>query len=156
MAVWVHNQLLFPLNKVGPLPNQELPPEIISDFEEARGIVTASPRGAAALLRLSIQKLCKHLGESGKNIDGDIASLVKKGLNPTIQQALDIVRVIGNEAVHPGAMDLRDDRDIALHLFELVNGIADQMISHPKKVTELYAKLPEAKRKAIAARDRKT
>jgi hypothetical protein len=154
-AVWVHDRLLFPATKPGVLPNPDLPDEILADFEEARGIVDASPRGAAALLRLSIQKLCQHLGEKGKNIDDDIASLVKKGLNPLVQQALDIVRVIGNEAVHPGVMDLKDDRDTALQLFELVNSIADQMISHPQKIKTMYLKLPEAKRDAIAKRDKK-
>ena len=42
---------------------------------------------------------------------------------------------------------------VALRLFDLVNAIADQMISHPKKVQEMYAKLPEEKRKAVEARD---
>jgi hypothetical protein len=135
------------------LPNSDLPETITADFEEAREIVQASPRGAASLLRLAIQKLCSHLGEKGKNIDDDIASLVRKGLNPLVQQSLDIVRVIGNEAVHPGTLDLSDDRDTAFRLFELVNAIADQMISHPKTVSDMYRKLPEMKRKAIESRD---
>src|SRR4051812_34965142 len=106
------------------------------------------PRGAAALLRLSIQKLCKQLGEKGKNIDEDIASLVSKGLNPRLQRSLDIVRVIGNEAVHPGTLDLRDDKETALKLFGLVNLIVDAMISQPKREDELYEDLPVAKREA--------
>jgi len=154
-AVWIGDRLLFPANKPGVLPNPDLPEKIVRDFEEAREIVNASPRGGAALLRLCIQKLCQHLGEAGKNIDDDIASLVSKGLNPLVQQSLDIVRVIGNEAVHPGVMDLKDDRDTALRLLELVNAITDQMISHPKAIKEMYAKLPEEKRKAIAQRDKK-
>jgi hypothetical protein len=72
-----------------------------------------------------------------------------------VQQSLDIVRVVGNEAVHPGTMDLKDDTAIATRLFELVNAIADQMISHPKAVDEMYSKLPPEKRKAIEARDKK-
>ena len=100
-----------------------------------------------------MQKLCKHLGEKGKNIDADIAALVKKGLNPVVQQSLDIVRVVGNESVHPGTIDLNDDRETALRLFDLVNAITEQMISHPKKVQELYSKLPESKREAIEKRD---
>ena len=154
IAVWVHDRLLFPSKKVGVLPNVDLPEDILHDFEEAREIVDASPRGAAALLRLCIQKLCSFLGEKGKNIDEDIGCLVKKGLNPLVQQSLDIVRVIGNEAVHPGVIDLRDHRDTALRLFELVNAITDQMISHPKSVRSMYEKLPETKRKAIEARDK--
>lgn len=81
VAVWVHNSLLFPKDKSGVNPNQDLPENIIKDFEEARAIIGESPRGAAALLRLCVQKLCLHLGEKGKNLDDDIASLVSKGLN---------------------------------------------------------------------------
>jgi hypothetical protein len=86
-------------------------------------------------------------------LNNDIKKLVAKGLDPTVQRSLDIVRVIGNESVHPGTIDLNDDRETALRLFDLVNAIADQMLSHPKKVQEMYAKPPEAKRKAIEARD---
>ena len=121
VSVWVHERLVFPYERAGDLPNSDLPPEIAHDFEEARSILNDSPRGAAALLRLSVQKLCAFLGEEGKNIDSDIASLVGKGLNPLIQKSLDVVRVIGNEAVHPGVIDLRDDRDTALQLLKIVN-----------------------------------
>lgn len=155
ITVWVHDNIVFPPEKQGVQPNQDLPNEIIQDFEEARAIVGLSPRGAAALLRLCIQKLCKHLGEKGKNIDDDIASLVAKGLNPLVQKSLDIVRVIGNEAVHPGVIDLNDNRDTANRLFSLINSIAEQMITHPKNVEKLYGKLPETKRKAIERRDKK-
>ncbi|MEJ1369390.1 MAG: DUF4145 domain-containing protein [Candidatus Sedimenticola sp. (ex Thyasira tokunagai)] len=155
VAVWVHGNLIFPNQKLGVLPNPDLPDHIIRDYEEARGIIGESPRGAAALLRLSVQKLCLYLGEKGKNIDDDIASLVAKGLNPLVQKSLDIVRVVGNEAVHPGTIDLNDDRDTATQLLVLINSIADQMISHPKKVEELYGNLPEKKREAIEKRNNK-
>lgn len=155
VAVWVHGNLIFPNEKLGVPPNSDLPDNITRDYEEARGIIGESPRGAAALLRLCVQKLCIHLGEKGKNIDDDIASLIAKGLNPLVQKSLDIVRVIGNEAVHPGVIDLHDDRDTASQLLILINSIADQMISHPKKVEELYGKLPESKREAIEKRNNK-
>lgn len=155
IAVWVHGNMVFPGQRIGPIPNVDLPQELIADFEEARAIVGSSPRGAAALMRLVIQKLCAHLGEKGKNIDDDIASLVSNGLNPLVQKALDVVRVIGNEAVHPGTIDLKDDRDTALRLFSLVNAIADQMITHPKSVQEMYDQLPPGKLAAIDARNEK-
>lgn len=156
ITVWVHDQIIYPNTKVDILPNQDLPANIKSLFEEAREIVGSSPKGAAALLRLSIQYMCKELGESGKKIDQDIANLVSKGLNPLVQQALDVVRVIGNEAVHPGEIDLDDNRDIALQLFNVVNLIANQMITHPKQVKSLYSNLPENKLKGIEQRDKKT
>lgn len=155
VAVWVHRSLVFPAQKAGVLPNADLPADLIADFEEARSIVDRSPRGAAALMRLVVQKLCAHLGEKGKNIDEDIASLVAKGLNPLVQKALDIVRVVGNEAVHPGTLDLKDDQETAQHLFILVNSIAEQMITHPRSVQQLYNQLPVNKLAAIEARNDK-
>lgn len=153
VAVWVHSNMVFPLVRDAAQPNQDLPPDIMRDYEEARGVIIASPRGAAALLRLCIQKLCAHLGESGKDINKDISRLVAKGLNPLVQKSLDVVRVVGNEAVHPGVLDLRDDRDTALQLFTLVNIVADQMISHPKAIESMYERLPASKRDAIEKRD---
>ena len=153
IAVWVHENMVFPGQRDADMPNPDMEESIIHDFEEARGIVSASPRGAAALLRLCVQKLCKQLGEKGRNIDDDIASLVQKGLSPIVQKSLDVVRVIGNEAVHPGAIDLKDDRETAMQLFKLVNLIAEQMISVPKSIGSIYDSLPEAKRKAIERRD---
>ena len=155
ISVWVYDRLIYPTSKVEILPNQDSPPHIKSLFEEAREIVGSSPKGAAAILRLSIQYLCKELGESGDNIDKDIASLVTKGLNPLVQQALDVVRVIGNESVHPGEIDLDDDRETALQLFNLFNLIVEQMISHPKQVKALYSGLPENKLKGIEQRNKR-
>lgn len=152
-SVWVHDQLIYPNIKIEILPNQDTPAHIKFLFEEAREIVAASPKGAAAILRLSIQHLCKELGESGQNIDNDIASLVSKGLNPLVQQALDVVRVIGNEAVHPGEINLDDNRETAYQLFSIFNLIVNQMISHPKQVKEIYGSLPENKLKGIEQRN---
>ncbi|SMF68447.1 protein of unknown function [Alteromonadaceae bacterium Bs31] len=155
LTVWIHDKMVYPSDKLMVLPNGDMPPVVKQLFNEARDIVEKSPKGAAALLRLGIQHLCKELGEGGKNIDKDIASLVQKGLNPMVQQALDVVRVVGNESVHPGEIDLNDNKDIAVQLFSLVNLICDQMITHPKSVEELYSCLPKKKLEGIKARDSK-
>ena len=154
-SVWVHDKLVFPESRHGPPPNPDIPDNVKVDYEEASKILNLSPRGAAALLRLAIQKLCAGLGEKGENINDDIASLVKKGLSQSIQKALDSVRVIGNEAVHPGTIDLKDDSTTAAGLFRLVNIIVEQMISNQKHIDEFFEKLPEGKRKAIEKRDGK-
>lgn len=135
-------------------PNDDLSEAIKEDYNEAASILQKSPRGAAALLRLAVQKLCMQLGEEGKDINKDIANLVKKGLSATIQQALDALRVIGNESVHPGQIDLRDDPATAQALFRLLNKIAETMISEPKQIQEIYDKIPESKKKAIESRDK--
>lgn len=154
-SIWIHDRLLYPAAVTGEEPNPDMPPEILADFQEARTILDLSPRGACALLRLAVQKLCVHLGEKGKNIDDDIASLVKKGLDQMTADALDTVRVIGNEAVHPGQMDLKDDRNTAAELFYAVNFVVDQMITKRRKLTEIYLKLPPEKRAAIDQRNAK-
>jgi hypothetical protein len=147
-------RLVFPTAAQGPLPNADLPDEIKKDYQEARGIAPQSPRGASALLRLCIQKLCIHLGETGENLNADIGALVARGLPKKIQQALDTVRVVGNGSVHPGALDLRDDLPTALKLMELVNIIADVMITQPQQVEALYDKmLTPGQKDGIAKRD---
>lgn len=154
VSVWVQSMLAYPQRGDAPTPNIDLPEDVRLDYEEAGRIYQMSPQGAAALLRLAIQKLGKFLGGKGKNIDEDIASLVKNGLDMRVQRSLDIVRVIGNEAVHPGQVDLRDDVATAEQLFSLVNIIADAMITQPKQIEEMYEALPESKRAAIEKRDR--
>lgn len=155
ISIWVYDQIVYPSTKIDVKPNQDLPSNIAKLFEEAREIAGSSPRGAAALLRLSIQYLCKELGETGKDINKDIASLVSKGLHPLVQKALDVVRVIGNEAVHPGEINLEDNHDTVLQLFDIINLIAGQMITHPKQVEEMYVGLPANKLQGIEQRDKK-
>ena len=154
-SVWYATNLIQPSLGGVPLPNNDLPEEIISDYNEASSILNRSPRGASALLRLAIQKLLKHLGQSGKNINDDIANLVKTGLSVKVQQALDYVRVIGNNSVHPGQIDLKDNTEIALNLFNLINIIADVMITQPKEIEKLYNSLPKNQIESINERDKK-
>lgn len=152
-SLWLGDRMSSPESTGVPLPNSDLCESIRNDYLEARSIVEKSPRGAAALLRLCIQKLCIQVGQKGDKINDDIANLVKQGLPIRVQQALDIVRVIGNSAVHPGQIDLKDDRKTALTLFSLINLIAEDMITQPKQVDEFYLTLPEPARKAIEKRD---
>lgn len=152
-AVWYGDTMLMPPMSIAPHPNPDMPEDIQRDFQEARVIVGASPRGAAALLRLVVQKLCKALGESGMHLNSDNKNLVQKGLDIGVQQSLDTVRVIGNHSVHPGQIDLRDDPATAYALFELVNEIVEDMISRPKRRAEMYGRLPQDERDRIANRD---
>lgn len=151
--MWRGDVLIFPESNPAPPPNPDLTDDIRRDYEEAAAIITRSPRGAAALLRLAIQKLAIELDGKGKSIDDDIATLVERGLPERIQQAMDVLRVIGNNAVHPGQIDLRDDRDTALRLFDLLNVVAEAMISEPKRIEAMYQKLPASARDAIERRD---
>lgn len=153
LAVWIHSDIAWPKVNVANPANPDLPQDIAADYREASAILDSSPRGAAALLRYAIQNLCKHLGANKGNINDDIGYLVGEGLDIRIQRALDIVRVVGNNSVHPGQLDMRDDRETATRLFDLINLIAERMISEPKHIDQMYEALPEADRKKIAKRD---
>jgi hypothetical protein len=152
-SIWFDGIMIYPDFEGVQPANQDLSEDIQMDYQEAASILQKSPRGAAALLRLAIQKMIKELGEEGKNINDDIKSLVTKGLPSAVQKSLDIVRVIGNDSVHPGQIDLRDDIETAKVLFKLINLIAEKMITEPKEVEEIYNSLPESKRNEIEIRD---
>lgn len=89
-SLWHEDRMVFPDRGNVPPPNPDLPDSVVRVYEEAARISSKSPRGAAALLRLAVHILCKELGEKGKNINEDIASLVRKGLPERVQQSLDI------------------------------------------------------------------
>lgn len=147
--------MLFPMSVVAPVPHPEMPEDIRIDFNEARLVLAASPRAAAALLRLCVQKLCNHLCGSEGNINAQIKKLVQEGLNIRVQKALDTVRVVGNNSVHPGALSSDDVKSVADSLFQLVNYIVDDRISRPKQVDNLFEGLPERDKTAIQKRDNK-
>lgn len=153
LAIWTSKKLRWPESAKAHWPNEDLSPEVKRDFEEAESIHLASPRGAAALLRLAIQKLCAEIEPDARDLNDAIGRMVKKGLNVQLQQALDVVRVIGNNAVHPGTIDLKDDAAAVSRLFSLVNLVADAMITQPKKIAEMYADLPPGALKGISDRD---
>lgn len=153
-SIFIGGQIVLPGDSDAPPAAPDLPGELLDDYEEARAILPRSPRGSAALLRLVLQKLLPHLGATKTAIDAAIGELVASGkIKTQIQQALDTVRVIGNESVHPGEMDLKDDRETALALFRIINLIVETEITEPKRLDALYSSLPKNKLDGISRRD---
>jgi hypothetical protein len=152
-SYWYQERMIIPSEAPVPPPHPDLPENCTRDYEEARQIVASSPRAASALIRLTLQKLMLELGEKGKNINDDIGSLVGKGLPIMVQQALDFCRVIGNNAVHPGEIEINDTPEIAHNLFSMLNFIVEDRIARPKQIASLYLQLPEGARKAVESRD---
>ncbi|WP_167467184.1 DUF4145 domain-containing protein [Aquitalea magnusonii] len=152
-SYWYEGRMIVPSAAPVPPAHPDMPESCLLDYNEAREVVATSPRAASALLRLSLQKLMSELGERGKNINDDIGSLVTKGLPIEVQQALDFCRVVGNNAVHPGEIEINDTPEIAHNLFTMMNFIIEDRISRPKYISALYSQLPEGARKAIEKRD---
>jgi len=152
-AIWNNGLMIYPLMGNVAIPNGDMPADVLSVYNEARNIINLSPRGATALLRLGLQLLMKHIGEKGENINADIKSLVQRGLSPQVQQALDSIRVIGNNAVHPGQIDINDNPEMATKLFGLLNYLCDHFITQPRTISELFGSLPEGDLNSISKRD---
>ena len=154
-ALWLNFKLLWPEQNTVFYPKEKMPEDAKAIYLEAASLFGKSPRPSAALLRLSIEHLCNSLNGKELNINKGIAALVKKGLNERTQKALDIVRVTGNDAVHPGQININDNPEIAEKLFKLVNVIVEELISLPAEIDSLYDGLPETKKEAIVKRDGK-
>ena len=120
-SIWIDKKMVYPQISLAPLPAEDMPDSVKNLYNEARAICNQSPRGACSLLRLAIQILIKEIGENEKNLNKAIGNLVTKGLPKKIQKAFDTVRIIGNNAVHPGTIDLKDNLKIVHRLFKLVN-----------------------------------
>ena len=155
MIVWIDIEYIYP-NIIADEFNSYLPESVKQLYNEAGLIYNQSPRAACALLRLAIDRLCNELGETDRDINKNIGALVEKGLPKKVQQALDVVRVVGNKAVHPGviAFDV-DDANTARALMRLINMIGQSMITDPKEIEDMYNQLPESAKESIERRDGK-
>ena len=71
-SLWVGGLLVFPTRI-------DKTPELVEeDLEEAAAILNKFPRGAAALMRVCIQKLVPLLEDNGKELNQRVSSLVAK------------------------------------------------------------------------------
>lgn len=151
--LWIDDEYIYP-DIIAEEANPDMPESVRRLYEEAGLIYNKSPRAACALLRLAVENLCQELGQVDRDINKNIAALVQDGLPPSIQKALDTVRVVGNKAVHPGqiAIDV-DDVNTAKMLMRLLNMIVERMITEPKELEEVYGLLPNSAREAIERSD---
>ena len=142
-------ELIYPTVSVIVMPHLDMP-------DTAREIASESPRAAAALLRLALEKLTEELWETDWKLNTRIGNLKKKWLPEKAIQALDIVRITANEwGSHLGQIDLTGSDNAALvnQLFFLLNFIVEHVITVNNQLDAMYASLPEDKKKGIENRD---
>lgn len=150
--IWKDNKIIEPKSSIAPVALEEMPEVVKSIYNEAATVVSDSPRSACALLRLAIENLCTDLVPSG-NLNTKIGKMVEQGLDVRVQKALDVVRITGNDKIHPGQISEVDTIEVAKSMFELVNFIVDKLIIQPSKIDNMFSGLPEEKKEQIKKRD---
>lgn len=155
-SVWFKGKMIFPSGSNIPMPHTDMPESVKEIYNEAREIASKSPRAAAALLRLALEKLTEELWETNWKLNTRIGNLKKKWLPEKAIQALDIVRITANEwGSHLGQINLTgsDNADLVNQLFFLLNFIVEHVITVNNQLDAMYAALPEDKKKGIENRD---
>lgn len=149
-------EMIWPLQAGGTLPHPRLPERLAPLHREAREVIAASPRSAAALLRLLTEDLLQELADPKKKLNENIGQLVREGkLGQQEQRMADYLRISGNSAVHPAQLEVADG-DMAARadlMFTFVNLLVEKFIALPAMANEAYAQLPEGAREAIERRD---
>ena len=156
-SFWIDEQLVFPPQITALHAHNDMPDSVLEYYNEAREISAASPRAAAALLRIAAKKLCEHLEEYESNLNRAIGNLSKRGLPERVIKSLDTVRIVGNEGgAHEGQIDLtgEDNKQIVDKLFWLLNFIVEKTITDPQEVDSMFASLPEDKKQGVEDRDK--
>lgn len=153
---WHNEDLVWPIKSGIPDVIDGCPENVRTIYNEAREVFPSSPRASAALLRLAVQLVCKEKGLPAKDLNSDIGELVKLGLSGQIQQSLDILRVVGNHAVHPGQIEIEENKEEIEKFFGLLSLIVDVLVVQPAKIGEMFSTLvPQKQQEQIAQRDSK-
>ena len=157
-SLWYDHKLAYPFKNTVYVedPNVFMPSEVKELYDEAKAVLNLSPRSSAALLRLALEVLLPHLGAEKAKINTMIKQLVdERKVIGKLQQAMDSLRVIGNDAVHPGLIDSedKDDKEVSLALFKVINFIVAETLESDKMIGDLYSLLPEKVIKGIEDRE---
>jgi hypothetical protein len=145
-SYWVDEQMAWPRPVSGPPPNDDLTEDLRGLYVEAAEVGPISPRAAAALLRLLIDRLVAGLGEADGALFDRIGRLADQGIVPRrVIDAMDSVRVVGNEAVHEGQLHPEDNERVLSVLFVIVNAIVENTTTMERVTSELLGskKRPE-------------
>ena len=152
-------EMAYPPASHGPKPNPDMPESAKKLYLEAGNVLPGSTRAAAALLRMCTEDIIKFLAtkQDKEKVLDERTSLYRRveflrehdKLWPAeeIDDALDLLRVIGNDAVHsPEPREIRGDddtRQVARSLFMLVDMITEQLITRRRRARSLKKLIEE-------------
>lgn len=137
------------------MPAADMPADVRSIYEEARAVASASPRAAAALLRVAIERLINDRDPGDGTLYDKIERLGEQGLDRRVQRMLHTVRIVGNDTLHAAEIDLDEQPEMPTRLMRLVNQIVEQVITRNRELDDLWNSLPEDKVRGFKDRDQK-
>ncbi len=146
-SLWLGERMLYPQTGEAPPPHPDVPPAIRELYEEARGVLPASPRASAALLRVALEGLLEEAGYEKGSLADRLKRAHEEGkLNAKIYELAEVLRLAGNAAAHyePWKIDPskeQEDREMILALFEFLNEVTEELIAKPKRLEEMKQKL---------------
>lgn len=153
-SYWFGDRMIYPPARTGPEAHSDMPAEVLELYREAQAVASVSPRAAAVLLRVALERLMAGVGHEERSLNAAIRAYVAEGGVPTeLQQAMDTVRVTGNDAAHPGSLRLDDTPGGVAALFEIVNELVDRLVGFKARMSRIYGNLDSAKRAEIDKRD---
>jgi hypothetical protein len=166
-SIWLHTKLAYPdrqtaVSDVGHAPHDDMPQDAAELFKEAVAVLPFSRRASAALCRAAMERLVKSLDpdcQKNAKLDERLARLEGRVSTSTID-LLNVLRHVGNTALHgekdgDGSATIyldEDDETIAEIFFMVINTLVDELITKPRRSSELYRVLPEGVRAAYEAK----
>jgi hypothetical protein len=127
--------IVYPLTFVGPSPATGMPDGVRRLFDDARAVGRQSPRAAVALMRVALERLVPGAGTLHTRITS-----IATGAH--VQRSMDLVRVIGNAALHDDEkVDFDPGPDVAVKLMELMNILIDVHLQE-RPIQELRSIVP--------------
>jgi hypothetical protein len=90
--------LLYPK---GDALHKSVPPQVVSNYSEAKRIQTISPNAFAMLMRRSLEALCDDRGAPPGVLAKRLEALVAKGeIPPVLAEITSVLRSLGNAGAH--------------------------------------------------------
>ncbi len=152
-TLWLGNAMIYPRVGEAPPPHEDMPPRIRELYDEARGVLPASPRASAALLRVALEGLLEEAGYRQGRLADRLEKAREDGkLSADTYNLAETLRYAGNAAAHyePWKIDPsegKEDREMFYHLFDFVNEVTEELIAKPKRLGEMARKIDEKVRK---------
>lgn len=143
--------MIWPSGWDGVPAADDMPEAVEGIYDEARAVVQASPRAAAALLRLALERLLNGLYPDASNLNDAIRLAAENGLPRRVVDSMDVLRFNGNAAIHELVRE--DTPETASSLFKVLNIVVRQLITEPREIDELHSALPDGVRDQITRRD---